>query len=104
MGSYLSGDPDGDRVRVRYFKRSDAAEPSKVMLAPRDRMSRIKGHILPTWMEVSDLRRRTTTVVRMERIDVDPELPDELFSAVSLRLRKPIPFAEPGGTVGPDAD
>ncbi len=80
-------------LRIRYFKQADADEPSRILRAPRARMSRIGGHTLPMWMEVSDLRRRTTTEVRVEHIDVNPVLPDELFSAVSLRLRKRIPFS-----------
>lgn len=79
-------------LRIHYFRRSDDAAPFKILRAPRARMSRIDGHILPTWIEVSDLRRGTTTEVRVDHIDVNPVLPDELFSAVSLRLRKRIPF------------
>lgn len=81
-------------LRIRYFKESGAIKPSKILRAPRSGMSRIDGHTLPRWMEVTDLRRRTTTEVRVDHIDVNPVLPDELFTAVSLQLRKRIPFAD----------
>ena len=95
LGEFAIATSDYAILRIRYFKERGSVEPFKVLRAPRARMSRIDGHTIPLWMEVTDLRRRTTTEVRVEQLDVNPVLPDELFTAVSLQLRKRIPFADP---------
>lgn len=81
-------------LRIRHFKEAAATVPAKVLRSPRSMMSRQGGHTIPHWMEVTDLRRRTTTEVHVDQIDVNPRLPDELFSTVSLQLRKRIPFED----------
>jgi outer membrane lipoprotein-sorting protein len=50
-----------------------------------------QGHILPTRMVVENVSRGTTTEVIFERLAINPDIDDRIFSARSLEQKRDIP-------------
>jgi hypothetical protein len=78
--------------------------PSKIIRIPRDTIATIQGHLIPTVIHVENSRTRTSTEVQLDKISVNPELDDRLFSARTLENSHPIPhMKESAKTVEPKA-
>lgn len=77
-------------LQVHFFKK-DADEPFRTLLSPRTGMYEEQGHILPTKMVVENVSRGTTTEVTFERLAINPDIDDRIFSARSLEQKRDIP-------------
>lgn len=81
---------DSAILRTRYFKHgSDGAYKELVM-----ERSRIVAHDecrVPTHIRVDDRQRGTATTLEVTSLNLDAELPDDLFSMVALETKRPIP-------------
>ena len=74
-----------------HFFKKDADEPFRTLVSPRDGMYEEQGHILPTRMVVENVSRGTTTEVIFERLAINPDIDDRIFSARSLEQKRDIP-------------
>jgi hypothetical protein len=70
---------DSAILAIRYFKR-DRFSPVRIIEAPRDSMTELQGHILPTRLTVQNHVRGTTTEVSIRDLVVNPEIDDREFS------------------------
>jgi hypothetical protein len=77
-------------LETRYYKR-DAERPFKILHAPRETTRAFAGHLLPTYLRVENLARRTETEVWIEQLSVNPDLDDGLFTGAALEVGRPIP-------------
>ena len=57
----------------------------------RDRMVERGSCRVPTRIRVEDRQRGTSTVLDLKQLRLDAELPDDLFSMVSLETKRKIP-------------
>ncbi len=81
---------DSSILRTRHFKRG-ASEPFKIIETPRVTTEAHGGHTIPMRATVRDLERGTRTELRVERILVNPELDDKLFTNRSLSQERRLP-------------
>ena len=88
---FLIARSDDAILAMRYFKRG-SEEPFKELSAPRARMVRRGGHVLPTRIHVRNLARGTETDVEIKHLSVNPELADQLFTAGALEAQRRIPI------------
>jgi hypothetical protein len=77
-------------LATRYFKK-DTDAPYKELWMSRDRMIERGSCRVPTRIRVEDRQRGTSTVLDMKQLRLDAELPDDLFSMVSLETKRKIP-------------
>ena len=77
-------------LQVHFFKK-DADEPFRTLVSPRTDMYEEQGHILPTRMVVENVSRGTTTEVIFERLAINPDIDDRIFSARTLQQKRDIP-------------
>jgi hypothetical protein len=77
---------DSAILEIRYFKRGEEA-PSRLIRAPRESMTVLKGHVLPTRLIVQNTMRGTTTEVIFRNLTVDPTIDDREFSLGALDRR-----------------
>lgn len=64
---------------LRFFKGGEDS-PYRVMRMPRSGMRKLEGHVLPTRIDVENVRRGTNTRVTFHGLEVDPELDDRHFA------------------------
>ncbi len=88
---FFVAESDAAILETHYFKRGSRS-PFKTIFAPRDGMVASDGHSLPTRIFVRNLARGTETEVRIERLRVNPELDDHLFTTTALETGRPIPL------------
>lgn len=79
-------------LQVHYFKRG-AADPYRMISAPRASMQEADGHTLLTRLIVKNVARGTTTEVNFHDLTVNPEIDDRVFSIRTLQQKGPIPSA-----------
>ena len=77
-------------LATRYFKKGSAKAYKELVMA-RARMLERGNCRVPTRIRVEDRQRGTSTILEMTRLRIDAELPDDLFSMVSLETKRPIP-------------
>ena len=87
---YAIAKSDSSILRTRHFKRG-ASDPFKIIETPRVTTEVHGGHTIPMRATVRDLERGTRTELVVERILVDPELDDKLFTNRSLSLERRLP-------------
>ena len=90
-------------IRIDLFEAGvDGADRlRKRLVAPADEIRTVKREgdaeaLLPHEFVMHDLRRETQTVVRVERIEVNPDLPAEQFTRAALQDSATSPPAAPG--------
>ena len=94
---YLIARSDYAIIEQRHYK-GGAEEPFKVIQAPRAYMKQVGGRIVPMRIRMDDHRYGTHTDVEILRLQVNPELPDSLFTTRELaRLRRLPPFDDEDG-------
>ena len=76
---FLVAKRDSAILEIRYFKRGGEA-PSRLIQAPRESMTVLKGHVLPTRLIVENTMRGTTTEVIFRNLYVNPTIDDREFS------------------------
>lgn len=86
-------------LEVRFYRR-DAVEPYKVTRMGRETMQQYPGHVLPSRIEFHDRDLDTETTLVFERREVNPELPSERFTELSLEKRKRLSQIRDGGDGG----
>lgn len=79
-------------LRAEFFKQG-GQRPFRSIEAPREAMTRERGHTLPTRLRVANRARGTTTEVYYRRLRIDPEIDDRVFSVRTLERRGRIPGA-----------
>ena len=77
-------------LNVRYFKRN-AEEPYRVIDAPREFMTELGGHVLPTRLSVENRMRGTRTDVRLSKMSTSVPIPNRIFSVRTLESKAPLP-------------
>ena len=77
-------------LQVHYFKRG-ADEPYRTVVAPRASMQKTGDHTLPTRLVVHNLARGTTTEAIYQKLAIDPEIDDRVFSVRTLQQKGQIP-------------
>lgn len=90
---YAVAKKDYSILRTRHYK-PGADQPFKVIETPRATTEEYGGHTVPMRATVRDLERGTRTEVRVEKILVDPELDDRLFTLKSLSQERRLPDYE----------
>jgi hypothetical protein len=73
-----------------FFKRLSKT-PWRIIYSPRDKMEVLSGHLLPTYLYVDNLERKTRTEVWLRDLRVDVKLSDKVFSVKNLEAKGPIP-------------
>jgi hypothetical protein len=73
------------------FFRVDSDVPFRTIESERSSALVSEGHVLPTVLLVDNRLRGTTTEARFERLEVNPELNDNLFTAVALEAGRRVP-------------
>ncbi len=69
-------------IQIEFYERGE--QPRKVVTADPSQISREGGSWMPHAIRVRDLKENTETRLSVERIEVDPELPDRLFTSSAL--------------------
>jgi hypothetical protein len=77
-------------LEVQYFKRG-AAEPFRVITAPRASVVTQDGHAVPTRIYVTNRTTGTTTEVVISELRINPKIDDRAFSLQALESQRPIP-------------
>jgi len=77
-------------LATRYFKKG-ATEAYKELTMERAQMFEQGACRVPRRIRVEDRQRGTTTVLAVSQLRIDADLPDDLFSMVSLETKRPIP-------------
>ena len=87
---YAVAKSDGAILETRYFKRG-AEQPFKLIVTPRAHTEERKGHVIPMRIHAINRELGTRTDVVIEKLVVDPELPDQLFTVRSLSQERRFP-------------
>jgi hypothetical protein len=78
-------------VKTSFYK-GRAERPFKTIEAPsRAVVLEEDGHLIPVRLLVSNLQRGTQTEARFERLEVNPQISDHLFTSAALESGRPIP-------------
>lgn len=77
-------------LATRYFKK-DADKAYKELWMSRDSMIERGSCRVPARIRVEDRQRGTSTILEFKQLRLDAELPDDLFSMVSLETKRQIP-------------
>jgi hypothetical protein len=64
------------------------------VMMPRAHMRRVAGHSLPMQMRVENRSRGTRTDVRIEILEVDPDLEPGFFTSAAIESGRPLPGLE----------
>jgi hypothetical protein len=80
-------------LETRYFKRG-SEQPFRSITASRDDLLVSEGRIVPTRLRVENRDRGTVTAVRLEQLQIDPEIDDRLFSIQALEAQRPLPRSD----------
>jgi hypothetical protein len=78
-------------LSTRYFKRGSATA-YKQLAMDRARIAELGPCRVPARIRVEDFQRGTSTVLEVGSLRLDAELPDDLFSLVSLETKRPVPI------------
>jgi hypothetical protein len=81
-------------LATRYYKRG-GQRPYRVLEAPRSAMVEREGHVLPTRLLASDVRRGTSTEVLITGLRVNPSISDRVFTVGTLEQERKLPEPEP---------
>jgi hypothetical protein len=81
---------DSAQLAGRYYKKNSDV-PSKEILFPRDSIELVAGIPVARHTIVRNRNRRTETHAHVERIVMNPELPNSLFSTSALEVDRRIP-------------
>ena len=73
------------------FFREDSEVPFKTIESERSSALVSEGHVLPTVLFVDNKLRGTTTEAQFEKLEVNPELSDNLFTAAALEAGRRVP-------------
>lgn len=84
------GQSDGVQLAVRSYRKG-AKSPSKEVVFPRQSIQEIDGVFVATHIVARNLQRGTETHAYVEQVSIRPDLPDSLFSVMSLHSDRPIP-------------
>ena len=87
---YLIARADYAIIEQRHY-RADADEPFKVIQAPREHMMAVADRIVPMRIRMDDHRHGTHTEVEILRLQINPELPDSLFTTRALARQRRLP-------------
>lgn len=79
-------------LNIRYFKRG-AEDPYRVIDAPREFMTELDGHVLPTRLSVENRIRGTRTDVLLSKMSTSIPIPNRIFSVRTLESKAPLPQA-----------
>ena len=90
---YLIARSDFAIIEQRHY-RGGAEEPFKVIQAPRAHMKMVEGRIVPMRIRMDDHRYGTHTEVEILKLQVNPELPDTLFTTRALARQRRLPSFE----------
>jgi hypothetical protein len=82
---------DEDVMLEHHFFKRRSETPWRIIYSPRDKMQVLSGHLLPTYLYVDNLERKTRTEVWLRDLRVDVELSDKVFSVKNLEAKGPIP-------------
>ncbi len=88
---FLVAQADRAILESRYYKKG-ADEPYRVIVSPRASMTNGGGHVLPKRILVSNRVRGTTTEVVIHELEINPEIDDRIFSAVTLEQKSDLPL------------
>ena len=88
-------------LATRYYKRGEQ-RPYRVLEAPRSAMVAQKGHVLPTRLLASDVRRGTETEVLITGLHVNPSISDRIFTVGTLEQERKLPEPEPEPELEPE--
>jgi hypothetical protein len=91
--SFVVAIQDHAILETRYTRRASDA-PFKRVVTPRAHMRRVSGHTLPMRMWVENRSRGTRTDVTIERLEVDPNLDESLFTSAAIESGRPLPGLE----------
>jgi hypothetical protein len=80
-------------LETRYTRRASEV-PFKRVVTPRAHMRRVAGHTLPMRIWVENRSRGTRTDVTIERLEVDPNLEESLFTSAAIESGRPLPGLE----------
>lgn len=89
-------------LEVRFYRR-DAVDPYKVTRMRRETMQQYPGHVLPSRIEFHDLTLDTETTLVFDRREVNPDLPRDRFTMLSLEKRKRLSLVRGDADDGPEA-
>lgn len=81
---------DAVLLATRSYKEG-ADRPFRELRAPRASVIQLEGRSLPTRLIVENHDRRTVTVVEFAQLQIAEGLPDSLFSATNLQVRRDVP-------------
>jgi hypothetical protein len=76
-------------LETRYSKRA-SEHPFKRVVTPRAHTRSVAGHALPMRMWVENRSRGTRTDVTIEKLEVDPQLDESLFSSAAIESGRPL--------------
>jgi Outer membrane lipoprotein-sorting protein len=88
-------------LEVRFY-RPGAVEPYKVTYMRRADMQQYPGHVLPSRIEFHDRVLDTETTMVFDRRQVNPDLPTDRFTVLSLEKRKRLSLVQ--NVAAEDAD
>jgi hypothetical protein len=87
---YLVAKSDFTNLGIRYFKK-EMDEPFKELRVLRESIKKYDDVLIGTHAYVRDYRKNSETHVYLDRIVLDPELENSLFSSSSLDSNRKIP-------------
>jgi hypothetical protein len=91
--SFVVAIQDHAILETRYTRRASEV-PFKRVMMPRAHMRRVAGHSLPMQMRVENRSRGTRTDVRIEILEVDPDLEPGFFTSAAIESGRPLPGLE----------
>lgn len=74
-------------LELRYYKAGDA-QASRVVRFPRASIRRWGENLIPTRIHVVNTIRGSETDVEISELEINPEIDDRIFSAVTLRTQR----------------
>jgi hypothetical protein len=77
-------------LSTRYFKRGSATAYKQLAMERPWIVERGPCRV-PTRIRVDDAQRGTTTTLAVSTLNLDAELPNDLFSMIALETRRPVP-------------
>ncbi len=87
---YVIAKSDYSNLLIRYYKK-DTEKPVKELRVPRKSIEAFKDVLIGRHAYVTNFARSTETHVYVDKLVIDPELDDSLFSSVSLDSNRRIP-------------
>lgn len=87
---YTISKSDFSNLKIEYFK-EDATEACKELRVPRESIEAFEDVLIGRHAYVKNYTRRTETHIYLDKVILDPDLADSLFSSVALNANRKIP-------------